>query len=78
MDENKKPLRSAEEINADYAEVCKRLGDLHVKRLALDLAMSSLENHVKSLDAEMGQAMAAAQAPASEPQAVAEEPKKSE
>lgn len=45
--------RTAEQINAEYAQVCTQIGDLIVKRGNMDKAIAALHDRVAQLDAEI-------------------------
>lgn len=49
--------RKAEDINAEYTEVCKQIGDLTVKELAIKAAKDLLLSKVHTLNQEMNQAI---------------------
>ncbi len=50
-------VRDVNAINAEYTEVCKQIGDLTVKELALKAAKDLLLTKVNTLNQEMNQAI---------------------
>lgn len=50
-------VRTVEEINEEYTEVCKQIGDLTVKELALKAAKDVLLAKVNVLNQEVTQAV---------------------
>lgn len=45
--------RTPEQINAEYAEQCKLLGDAHAKLASIERYIKQLHSAIESLDAEM-------------------------
>jgi septal ring factor EnvC (AmiA/AmiB activator) len=52
-----KENRTPDQINADYAELCKLLGDSHAKLHQLERNIDQLHRSIDELDVEMKQAM---------------------
>lgn len=57
-----KKLRTTEDVNNEYSELCKQLGDLHFKGLGLKSAIAMIEARVGRLDDEMKEILQAEQA----------------
>lgn len=46
-------MRTNEEINKEYADLCMKLGDLQVKKKGMEINIDSIMERIKALSDEM-------------------------